>query len=168
MHKYAYSITRLRANGIPFYNYSATIAKAVPNNKLTCCHCRCRHNLCRRRTRCASLCTKQDAVAARLLRTRPASSIQGISLRTAVVPEQAPVHRGPTLVPHRDTMAARTTSRQVCACARLCLFACARVPELLQLQPNISTDFVSRGNRLISESTVGRGPRVAVTTGGVV
>ena len=100
-------------------------------------------------------------MAARLLRTRPASSIQGIP-HTAV-PEQAPVHRGPSLVPHRDTEAARTTSRQVCACDRLCLFACARAPELLQLQPNISTGFVSRGNLLISVSTVGRRSRAAVS-----
>ena len=108
---------------------------------------------------------KQDAVAARFLRTPPASSMQGFSTHTAGVPEQPPGYRVPSWVPRRGAKAAPTTSRRDCACARLCLFACARAPELLQLQRNISTAFVSRGNLLISVSTVRRGSRVAVTNG---
>ena len=148
VHKHAYSIiTRLCDNDSPFYTYSATIAKTAANNDPRYCPCTCRHNLYRRRTIIiyASVCTKTERCGRKVSPdvTRQLYYSEGISTHTAVVPEQAPVRRGHSSIPHRDTKAARTTSRQVCACARLCFFACAGAPELLQPQPNILVELTA-------------------------
>ena len=84
MDKYAYSITRPRANDIvyPFIPTPRPLQRRYPTTNLGIVMAAV-VTICIVDELDVRLCVQnQDAVAARLLRTRPASSIQGISTHT--------------------------------------------------------------------------------------